>query len=183
MYLGIFPDAVNVVYNATKAKLGVDTGTWTDAAISSAAMVPIVGDLAMASKIGKEVTEIAIKNKKIIQQSSSELIDGLQHAGEYGIKTDKELKAATKGKAKDLGIEVHHLIEKRFAGILEGTKNTKEYSSAVLTKAEHLEFTNAWRKAIPYGTTTDAKTVRKAAENIYENFPKLKEAAMKEFSR
>ncbi|MGQ7855149.1 DUF6443 domain-containing protein [Pedobacter sp. WC2501] len=96
-------------------------------------------------------------------------------AGKYGFKSYKVLKALTKG----LSVEVHHLIEKRFAGIL-GEK-AAEMTSIVLTKTEHQALTNAWRKEIGYITdNTILRTnnvtkvqIENAARKIYANYPEI----------
>ena len=78
---------------------------------------------------------------------------------------------------KGTGLFAHHLIEKRFAGIM-GQKAGKMVSVAV-TRAEHQVFTNAWCAAIPYGHgTANAKSdqVLNAARQIYQNYPKIRKA-------
>ncbi|KFA59025.1 hypothetical protein A9G48_04830 [Gilliamella sp. wkB18] len=85
----------------------------------------------------------------------------------YGIKSYKELKALVKGK----GLQVHHFIEKRFANILG--VNKREILSIVLTKEEHQIFTNAWRKAIPYGTKPTKELITKVAKEIYKYYPEI----------
>lgn len=55
-------------------------------------------------------------------------------------------------KAGDTGLQAHHLIEKRFAGLLG--QNARQRLSVAVTQAEHQAFTNAWREAIPYGAGT-----------------------------
>ena len=49
---------------------------------------------------------------------------------------------------KGSGLEVHHLIEQRFASKL-GIKEA-DIPSIVLTKDEHRKFTNAWKDKIGY---------------------------------
>ncbi|SHJ18706.1 RHS repeat-associated core domain-containing protein [Malonomonas rubra DSM 5091] len=101
----------------------------------------------------------------------------LSHAGKYGVKSYGELRKAIKG----TGLEAHHLIEKRFARVL-GTA-PGDMASVAVTRAEHQVFTNAWRKAIPYGEGTAAATkdqIMSAATQIYKNHPKLLDAIKKE---
>jgi RHS repeat-associated protein len=96
-------------------------------------------------------------------------------AGKYGFKSYSLLKALTKG----LNVEVHHLIEKRFAGLF-GEK-AGQMTSIVLGKAEHQALTNAWRKEIGYITDnvvnrTNNVTrvqVENAARKIYANYPEI----------
>ena len=69
-----------------------------------------------------------------------------------------------------LGLEAHHLIEKRFLWILdfEGC----ELAMAV-TPDEHQVITNAWRAAIPYGPNgtycATAAEVLSTAQAIYSD--------------
>jgi hypothetical protein len=75
------------------------------------------------------------------------------------------LKKLTKG----TGLEAHHLFEQRFAKMLGVSPGSM--LSIALTKAEHRVFTNAWRKAIPYGQGTVNATeasVLNAAKQIYK---------------
>lgn len=75
-------------------------------------------------------------------------------------------------------LEVHHLIEKRFKNLF-GEKS-REMISKILNKANHQEFTNAWRNAIKYGIegTGEAtkESVIKAAKEIYQNHPDILKA-------
>ncbi len=99
-------------------------------------------------------------------------------ASEYGIAEYSALRALTKG----TGVEVHHLIEQRFATLLGQT--AKNMPSIVVTKAEHLVFTKAWRAEIGYAgqkvtTTTLNATkaqVEAAARKIYKDYPEILKA-------
>ena len=74
------------------------------------------------------------------------------------------------------GLQAHHLIEQRFAGLFGGAARTEGLSVAV-TQAEHQAFTNAWRALIPYGPNgTGAATremVMDAARQIYSSHPEI----------
>jgi len=103
----------------------------------------------------------------------------LRSASEFGIKSYKELRALVKG----TGLEVHHLIEKRFANLIGVAE--KDMSSIVLTEAEHRAFTNAWRAEIGYATdkatelTTKTATradVEDVARRIYAGYPEILKA-------
>jgi RHS repeat-associated protein len=93
--------------------------------------------------------------------------------GEYG---------ALRTLAKGTGNEVHHLIEKRFAGLFG--QEAGKMMSIVVTKAEHLEFTKAWRGAIGYARDKAATTtlnatradVEAAARKIYAKYPEILKA-------
>jgi hypothetical protein len=97
----------------------------------------------------------------------------LSQAAKYGLQPYSKLQNALKG----TGLQVHHLLEKRFAGVL-GQKASQMLSAAV-TKAEHQVFTNAWRQAIPYGQGTANATkdqVLNAARQIYKDYPEILKA-------
>ena len=71
-------------------------------------------------------------------------------------------------------IQAHHLIERRFVRVMGGDPN--DWASIVVTRAEHQAFTNAWRRAIPYGPGTRAATraqVESAARRIYADYPEI----------
>ena len=75
---------------------------------------------------------------------------------------------------KGLGYEVHHLFEKRFAGIL-GEK-ARNMLSIVIKKGEHQTITNKWRELIPYGKGTkgaEPKDVIDAAKKVYKEYPEI----------
>jgi hypothetical protein len=53
-------------------------------------------------------------------------------------------------------------------------QSPRDMLSAAVTKTEHQVFTNAWRKAIPYGTRNISKAeVEDHARVIYANYPGL----------
>lgn len=72
------------------------------------------------------------------------------------------------------GIEIHHLIEKRFVESLSkyGIK-ANDILSIPLTSELHQKFTNAWRKALPYGKSYTAKQIVKAMNSVYEDYPQI----------
>ncbi len=101
-------------------------------------------------------------------------LEVFQHASKYGIGTYRNLKKAL---GKGTGLEVHHLVEQRLAKIL-GIK-PGDMKSIVLTHAEHSVFTQAWRKAIPYGKGTANATkqsITEAARFIYKDHPAILKA-------
>jgi len=100
-------------------------------------------------------------------------LEGFEHAATYGIKSYNTLRGLVKG----TGLEVHHLVEKRFAKLLEISPG--KMKSIALTPEEHAVFTKAWRQAIPYGQGTVNATkqqVAAAARKIYENYPAIRSA-------
>lgn len=97
----------------------------------------------------------------------------LSEAGKYGIKSYSDLIKLMKG----TNLQAHHLIEKRFAGVLGSSPGSM--LSVGVTKAEHQIFTNAWRKMIPYGEGTANATreqIMKAAREIYKDYPDILKA-------
>lgn len=75
-------------------------------------------------------------------------------------------------------IQAHHLIERRFARVMDQTVG--DMPSVVVTRAEHQVFTNAWREAIPYGPTGTGMATRAQVENasgqIYREYPEILQA-------
>lgn len=95
-----------------------------------------------------------------------------KHAAKYGLQSYKDLRALVKG----TGLQVHHLIEKRFANVFKPKKVTDDMLSIVLTKEEHQVFTNAWRKKFPYGTDYTKVTqqqVESFAKTVYKDYPEI----------
>ena len=101
----------------------------------------------------------------------------LSQAWKYGIRTYSELRQ-TLGIGS--GLQVHHIIEQRFAKLLAIT-DTSLMKSVVLTPEEHQKFTNAWRALIPYGEGTQSATkvlLIEAVKQIYKEFPDLLKVAL-----
>ena len=128
------------------------------------------GNFKSPSKIGK-----AVSSANTLLRSGNKF----SVASKYGIGSYNSLINKV---SKKSGLHVHHLIERRFAGLF----NVKEGNmlSIVLTKEEHQAFTNAWRKAIPYDnsnaklktSTAKPEDVIKAAKDIYKNYPEILKA-------
>jgi len=100
-------------------------------------------------------------------------LDSFANAADYGIKPYNELRRRTRG----TGLEAHHLIEQRFAGTLG--VNPRTMGAIALTPAEHQMFTNAWRRAIPYGTgtaTASRQQIMAVARDIYKDYPEILQA-------
>lgn len=122
-----------------------------------------------------DITKIAGKGKKAVTARAVYAISKfklLKFASKYGIKPYSELRKLVKGK----GLEVLHLIEKRFANVFEPPFNKKKMLSIVLTKDEHRFFTNLWRSKIPYGTRASERQVKEAAKEIYKDYPEILKA-------
>ena len=84
------------------------------------------------------------------------------------------------------GLEIHHLIELRFASALgKTTEQAQQWLSVAVTQQEHQIFINAWRQVIGYSNqamewTTKTATPEKIwqeAQIIYKNYPALLDAA------
>lgn len=120
--------------------------------------------------------------KKLIKVASK--VDDLKSAKYLTLGTYRKVKKMFKG-AK--GIEVHHIIEKRFLQTNKMYNNGKKLTqgkmlSAPLSKELHLTITNRWKKNIPYGTDYKklSKTdLKKAINNVYKDMPAMKKYALK----
>ncbi|XLS29208.1 hypothetical protein ACJD0Z_18675 [Flavobacteriaceae bacterium M23B6Z8] len=124
-----------------------------------------------------EITEV------IKTMETSTILSEFKFAEKFGIKSykdhDKFFKALNI-KRSELGVEIHHLIEKRFAETLKVKE--ADMASIVLTKSEHQAFTNAWRNEIglngTFVTTYTTETATKevifaAARRIYKDYPEI----------
>lgn len=102
----------------------------------------------------------------------------------YGIDTYQNLKnhPELKGKFKELGLEVHHLLEQRFAGSLR--QKAPKMLSIVMSKTDHIKMTTLWRLKIGYKSdlkrlrtdTASPEEIYDAARKIYNDFPEIKKA-------
>jgi hypothetical protein len=78
-----------------------------------------------------------------------------------------------------LDLQVHHLIEERFATTLSMVKS--QIPSVVLTVEEHGVFTSSWRRLIGYSLdsstlttlSTTPQQILAAAQEIYGKYPEL----------
>ena len=73
--------------------------------------------------------------------------------GETG--TYDELRSKVRSEAMGMGLQVHHLIEKRFLAVDQIGKifsSPNEMPCVILDRATHQIYTNDWRKAFAYGT-------------------------------
>jgi RHS repeat-associated protein len=100
----------------------------------------------------------------------------LIHAAKYGIDAYDALRKQTVGK----GLNVHHIIQKRFAHILGKTQ--RKMLGVVVTRAEHAVFDQAWLDVIKRGTTPSVSEIRRAAREIYKDYPELLKAAERELA-
>ena len=103
--------------------------------------------------------------------------DEMAAAGWVGSKSGKTAYTLFKDLKKILGLDRHHLIEKRLAYILDVLSDN--IPSVHLPKHVHKEITQLWRKNLPYKnsgkpvTTSNATVddVINAARNVYKNYP------------
>ena len=134
-----------------------------------------------ASVVMVKGVKVAHRGAEMIR-GGSEAFRGLRYAGEFGVNSYRTLRnAVTKAFGKNSGLEVHHLIEQRFAKVLGLDPN--KMASVVLTKEEHKVFTQQWRKHIGYdkideakGITTSSATKDKiieAAKKVYKDYPEF----------
>ena len=166
----ILYDIGAAICNHIKGKHQAAKENWRDLGLdASATLIPYVP--AGASKVVK-VGKVLEKTTDVVSKFGQ-----LEKASEYGFKSYKELKKVVE---KNSGLQVHHLIEQRFAEKL-GVK-TDDMLSIILTKEEHQAFTKAWRKAIDYKNTkarTDNATTEQiydVAKEIYKDYPEILKA-------
>lgn len=143
-----------------------------------AAFIPVIPGGVGILRTGNRVLNIADAGIDALKLGDE--LSSFSHAAEFGVDSYKNLKKsvqATYGTAS--GLEVHHLIEKRFAKQM-GMKEA-DMPSIVLTKDEHKQFTAAWREAIGYNNmhsdnVTSSVTrdyILEAARTIYKDYPEL----------
>lgn len=123
----------------------------------------------IASRVAKGAPEVASKFNK------------LRRATEYGFGSYKELR----GKVKGSGLQVHHLIEKRFIEQMGGTlgANTDDWLAIVVEAGEHNDvFTQPWRRLIGYANETSKELTTRnatledilnAAGEVYKDYPEI----------
>ena len=143
-----------------------------------AAFIPMIPGGVGILRTGNRVLNIADAGIDALKLGDE--LSSFNHAAEFGVDSYKNLKKsvqATYGTGS--GLEVHHLIEKRFAKQM-GMKEA-DMPSIVLTKDEHEQFTAAWREAIGYNNmhsdnVTSSVTrdhILEAARTIYKDYPEL----------
>ena len=139
----------------------------------------LVGDaidlIPFVSGVG-EVTR-AIKTVDKITDAVDDVHDAAKAVDNAGdaIGTYKDLKKLNKGS----GLEVHHIVEKRFAPSISPNLKQNDMLSIALDHGQHGIFTNKWRQKLPYGKTYSKESIWSAAQEIYADYPSLLEAARK----
>ena len=80
---------------------------------------------------------------------------------------------------KGTGVEVHHLMEKRFASLFDVPAD--EFLSLPISKAAHRKITNDFRKGIAYGTIYDNVSyndLRNCVIEVYKDDPAILNATL-----
>lgn len=143
-----------------------------------AAFIPIIPGGIGILRTGNRVLNIADAGIDALKLGDE--LSSFNHAAEFGVDSYKNLKKSVEATySTGSGLEVHHLIERRFAKQM-GMKEA-DMPSIVLTKDEHRQFTAAWNKAIGRrGTsntinteTADYNIILEKARTIYEDYPEL----------
>ena len=132
--------AVEVAVNPT------DLGAWIGLLGDTIDLIPFV------TGVGESIR---------IYRASGKIADGADAA----IDTYRNLRKVNKGK----GVEVHHILEKRF---VDETQNTNDMLSIALPKDEHLEYTNKWR-VLGYGSKHEWDSIIKTVSEIYADNTRL----------
>lgn len=134
-----------------------------------AAIVPFVPGSYVA-KGGKLAVKVASK------------ISDFSKGKKYITGAYRGLKKVFKGKK---GIEIHHLVEKRFSKLFKKVK-TDDFLSVPLSKELHSTITNRWRNCFPYGTNYSKITktqMRNAIKKVYKDMPQLLNETLKWFEK
>jgi RHS repeat-associated protein len=128
--------------------------------------------------VNSNTTAIANTRTEAVGTSSTNAYDNLSQVSNYWVKPYSTLQEELTG----IGLQAHHLIEKRLAPVLGYSKaDTANWPSVAVTPEEHQVFTNLWRSTIGYSNahmerttnTTGYSDIIYAAKRIYSNYPAL----------
>ena len=172
----------NVRSGNIRGAVGDGVGIVVDA---FAAFVPFVPGGVGAVRAGAKAVNVvdnAVDAAKAVRTGSALAgeLNQFEKAAEFGVDSYNALrKNVLDTYGTGSGLEVHHLIEQRFADTM-GLKSG-DMPSIVLTKDEHKSFTAAWKEAIGYkgsGNSVNTETATKdqvlsAAKKIYKDYPEL----------
>ena len=173
--LGVKNFIDNVRAGNTRAAIGDGVGVVIDVA---AAALPVIPGGVGFVRTGTKTAKFISSNIDVVKLNSE--LSSFEKAGEFGVDSYYKLRQKVlEIYGKNSGLEVHHLIEQRFARKL-GIKEA-DIPSIVLTKDEHRKFTNAWKDKIGYnGTNMDITTwnatktdILNLAIDIYEDYPEI----------
>lgn len=175
-------DVVSLVASVVEVCVNpTDPWAWAGLAGDAVDLIPFVtgvGETTRLVKTGVKVADVVddgIDVAKAVDKAydATKAIDNAADS----IDTYKDLRKVSKGS----GLEVHHIVEKRFANSI-GIQNTDDMLSIALDKQTHRKFTKAWRDEFKYGINYSAlgkNDVWNAAQRVYANYPSLLEAARK----
>ena len=122
------------------------------------------------------------KGGKLVVNVASK-IDDLKKTKSLTTGTYKSLKKLFKGIK---GVEIHHIIEKRFKTLFKKCADPNLFMSIPLDKSLHKTITQRWRKEFKYGYKYSEITysqMKKAICNVYRDMPALKKVALDWFKK
>ena len=162
--VSLVASVVEVVANPT------DPWAWAGLVGDAIDLIPFV------SGVGETTKAIKVTMGAVTETADS-LYDASRTADRFAdsIGTYKDLKKLNKGS----GLEVHHIVEKRFAPSISPNLKQNDMLSIALDHGQHGIFTNKWRQKLPYGKTYSKESIWSAAQEIYADYPSLLEAARK----
>ena len=120
------------------------------------------------------------KGPKIIFKVANKVSDFQKGKKCLNIGKYKSLAKSIKNRKK-AGIEIHHIIEKRFGKL---SLKASDYPSVPLSKELHRKITNRWKKVEPYQGKNKYKKLTKKqllrdARIVYHDMPELRKVATK----
>jgi hypothetical protein len=154
-----------------------DPWAWSGLVGDAIDLIPFVtgvGEVTRVINTGLDIADTVHDAGKAIDNGKdfANAIDG-------AIDTYSNLRKANKGN----GLEVHHIVEKRFADAIGiARENTNNMLSIALDKQTHRMFTSLWRDEFKYGTNYSKlkpEDIWNAAQRVYAGYPNLLEAARK----
>ncbi len=120
-----------------------------------------------------------LKEETSSPPSTSVQIPGYEHLGKtMPYNEAKKLTAGYQGE-----IQAHHLLEQRIAEKFD--INTNNLMSTIVTRAQHQDFTKAWRSTFSYGTDYSAISWERyvnAGKSIYANYPDMLNAFLNDMN-
>lgn len=125
----------------------------------------------------------AVKGTSTVSKISLRIpnkISDLKTAKNLTVGTYKSLNKIFKGQ-KYGKIEIHHIVEKRFATVLG--KSQSEIASVAIDKKLHQKITKRFRQACPTGidySRLSKKQLKKIVKKVYRDMPALKKIALEE---
>ena len=189
-FIGFISDVVSVGMGVRSFAKNISAGNirgavWDGVGVVvdlAAAAIPVVPGGVGYVRAGINAADNAIDAAKVIKTGGALAgeLNQFEKAAEFGVDSYNALrKNVLDTYGTGSGLEVHHLIEQRFADTM-GLKSG-DMPSIVLTKDEHKSFTAAWKEAIGYkgsGNSVNTETATKdqvlsAAKKIYKDYPEL----------